>query len=333
MNKKTLFFDKTLGCLLGGLIGDAMGAPVEGMHYKKIAEKYGQVNDFEGSGTDDSAIKRILCDALIKYNGEITADEFFESFLSPFGREKREIFYMPVKSAIWKAEAGLTTPVNAGFGNMQSSSTAMAISPMGIVNACNPRQAAIETYDVAGFIHSGVSSFCRDGACAMAAAVAEAMRPDSTVKTVLEASTAYLHRISSREMISRIGRAVSKAKELGEYDKFREWYYDNCLEINFCDSRETVPCVLSLFYLADGDPSRAIVFGANFGRDADTIATMVGALAGAFKGVSGLKKEWIDKMSQTMPDQENLAQKLTEIAVAKAARANKCYQDLLELNK
>jgi len=54
-------------------------------------------------------------------------------------------------------------PAYAGWGNMQSSSTAMAISPMGIINACNPRQAVLETLGVASFIHHGGNSgYCRD---------------------------------------------------------------------------------------------------------------------------------------------------------------------------
>ena len=76
----------------------------------------------------------------------------------------------------------MVLPVNAGMGNMQSSSSAMSISPMGLINACNPRQAALETYDVAGLIHSGDTNFCRDAACAMAAAVAEAMKPKLLLK-------------------------------------------------------------------------------------------------------------------------------------------------------
>ncbi len=34
---------------------------------------------------------------------------------------------------------------------------------------------------------------------------------------------------------------------------------------------------------------------ANFGRDADTIATMVGGLAGAFGGRRGLRVDWLWK--------------------------------------
>ena len=51
--------DKIYGCLMGGLIGDAMGAPTEGMHYENIIEEFGSngVTDFEGVGTDDTAIR------------------------------------------------------------------------------------------------------------------------------------------------------------------------------------------------------------------------------------------------------------------------------------
>ncbi len=51
--------DKIYGCLLGGLIGDAMGAPTEGMNYQEIIERYGPngVTDFKGVGTDDTAIR------------------------------------------------------------------------------------------------------------------------------------------------------------------------------------------------------------------------------------------------------------------------------------
>ena len=40
--------DRIYGCLLGGLIGDAMGAPTEGKTYQQIAETYGPqgVTDF-----------------------------------------------------------------------------------------------------------------------------------------------------------------------------------------------------------------------------------------------------------------------------------------------
>lgn len=314
-------FDKTYGCLIGGLIGDAMGAPVEGWNYKKIKEIYGEINDFDGEGTDDSAIKMILCEAIIENNGNVTADEFAESFLR--NKKYYNLFYIPVKNMYNKILEKLELPVYAGLGNQTSSSSAMSISPMGIINACNPRQAAIETYDVAGLIHAGSTTFCRDAACAMAAAVAEAMKSESTVESVIEAASIYLHKTSSQIMRDYIHEIVNLAKSLNDYEKFREAFYDKYLQSQICDSRETIPCALSLFYLADGNPEKAIIYSANFGRDADTIATMTGALSGAFKGVGGLKREWVDKIKKNAPLQENLANDLISVINKKYDEMNK----------
>jgi len=323
MSTTNLLYDKVYGCLIGGLIGDAMGAPVEGWDYKKIIETYGEISDFTGDGTDDSAIKMILCDAIIQNGGYVTADEFAEAFLAPKNRKYYNLFYTPVKNMFHKIEDKLELPVYAGMGNQQSSSSAMAISPMGIINACNPRQAALETYDVAGLIHAGTTTFCRDAACAMAASVAEAMKTDSTVESVLAASTAYLHKISSRIMIEYIDKTVNSAKSLNDYEKFRSEFYEYHLQSLICDSRETVPCALALFYLADGNPEKSIMYGANFGRDADTIATMTGALSGAFAGVGGLREEWVAKIKKNAPHQEDLANSLLEI-IKKRNRELEC---------
>jgi ADP-ribosylglycohydrolase len=335
-----LLFEKVYGCLVGGLIGDAMGAPAEGKHYEEIAKLFGEINDFEGSGTDDSAIKLILIDAILESRGYVTADEYAAAFL----RNKKKyyrLFYIPVRNMFHKIESRLTLPVYAGLGNMHSSSSAMSISPMGLINACNPRQAAIETFDVAGLIHAGDSTFCRDAACAMAAATAEAMNPSATVESILRASTAYLHRTSSKEMLDWIERTLKMAREAGGYARFREDFYKTNLGDIVSDSRETVPCVLSLFYLAQGDPIQCVVYGANFGRDADTIGTMAGALAGAFKGIAGIKPEWVAKIeagygkkSSTSkdygvpeleaPDQRALAESLVAVIEERVAGQKSC---------
>lgn len=333
-------FNKVYGCLLGGLIGDAMGAPAEGLTYQQVAEQFGWLDDFEGAGTDDSAIKLILCEAIIENGGYVTADEFAAAFL----RNKQQyydLFYIPVQNMFHKVESKLALPVYAGLGNMHSSSTAMSIAPLGLINACNPRQAAMEAFDVAGLIHAGDSGFCRDGACAIAAAIAEAMNPAATVDSVLQAATAYLHPTSSAEMIGWIRRTLELAQRTGGYERFREEFYRSNLGDIISDSRETVPCVFALFYLSQGDPERAIMAGANFGRDADTIGTMIGALSGAFKGAAGLKREWVarieagygkkQKVSKdygveavAAPDQLQLAGQLIAVLQRRIAAQREC---------
>jgi ADP-ribosylglycohydrolase len=349
VDQNSLLFKKVYGCLLGGIIGDAMGAPAEDMTYDEVKKQFGWINDFEGSGTDDSAIKLILCEAIVKNKGHVTADEWADAFLAN-KKKYYNYFYIPVRNMFHKIESRLSLPVYAGLGNMHSSSSAMSISPMGIINACKPRQAAIETYDVAGLIHAGPSTFCRDGACAIAAAVAEAMDPKATVDSVLEASWKYLHKDSSRELLDRIELTMDMVKRAGNYEDFRKEYYQKCLGDIVSDSRETVPCVLALFKLADGDPVKAVEYGANFGRDADTIGTMAGALAGAFRGVEALKPEWVAKIESafgtkqkpskgyaveenTAPNQRELAEKLIEVTLAKAEEEKNALDGLFALAK
>lgn len=310
-----LLYSKILGCLAGGIIGDAMGAPVENLTYQEIEAKYGLISDFEGEGTDDSAIKLILCDAITANKGRITADEFADSFLK-LEEKYVHLFFIPVRNMLERVKEGLVLPVYAGMGNMHSSSSAMAISPLGIINAGNPERAAMETYDVAGLIHAGETTFCRDAACAMAAAVAQAMSKDTGTEAVLKAATAFLHPKSGEQMKTCIEEVIGYARSCQDYRIFREWFYTNKLRTVTCDSRETVPAALALFYLAGGEPEKSISYAVHFGRDADTIATMAGALAGAFAGAEGIRTEWFEKL-QSSNNQSTLAGQLYDVVLTR----------------
>lgn len=288
-------YDRVLGCLLGGEIGDAMGAPAEGKTYLEIAQEYGEITEFCGHGTDDSALKHILCDAITAADGYPTADDWAAQWLRQEDMFiKRRLFWTPVMNGFWKVRAERCLPREAGRGNMASSSSAMCISPVGIINAGNPRQAVLEAFDLASIIHH---NFCRDAACAMAAAVAAALAPRATVEGVLGAATAYLPARSGATMRSFIQGTLELASTAGTYEAFRRRYYGEHFlpGIAIADSRETVPVALALVSLANGDPRKTVVYGANFGRDADTIASMAGAVAGALRGAAALPADWVEQ--------------------------------------
>ena len=65
-------------------------------------------------------------------------------------------------------------------GNMPSSSSAMCIWPIGLVEPGDPRAAAAQAYALAGLIHVGEVDFCQDAAAAVAAAVAAGLRPGTS---------------------------------------------------------------------------------------------------------------------------------------------------------
>jgi len=331
--ESTALYDKTLGCLLGGLIGDAMGTPTEGKDYRFIQETFGWVDDFSCDGTDDTVMKNLLCEALTRTGGYATLDDWGAVWLDHWGEifgSKMAKFFMSVLHTAHKMKR-YSSPRMAALGNMPSSSSAMCISPVGIVNAGNPRQAALQAYNLAALIHVHDVGFCQDGAASMAAAVAAAFVPGATVESVLSASTAHLLPLSGAEMLGRIDAAVSLAREAGDYVAFREQVYDRAdrffCEIT-CDSRETVPLTLALFLLAEGDVTKAVTYGANLGRDADTIASMCGAIAGALQGVAGVRHAWIERVNEVSSlNQEDLARRLCEVALAKA----KCERQALDV--
>lgn len=340
---------KIYGSLLGGMIGDAMGAPCEDLTYEEIEKKFGWVSDFDGAGTDDSAIKQILCNAIVRHEGDVTADEWAEAFLE--AREYYNLFFIPVKNMFHKLDSQLELPVYCGMGNMQSSSSAMSIAPIGLINPCNPYVASYQAYDAAGLIHAGATTFCRDGATVIAAAVAEAMRPGISPKEAVKVAVSTLHPKSSWVLLEKIEAALQCLEETGgDYRKFREKYYKDFLQDIVSDSRETVPCVLALFILSEGVPQTAIEYAANFGRDADTIGAMVGSIAGAYSGVDGFPKEWVRKVEAKFDtvqhiskesqvsgvkviDQRKLSQKLASIAAARYERLFDSYDSFLRLRR
>ena len=293
----TTLDDKVYGCLAGGLIGDAMGAPVEGKTYQQIQELFGPagIDDFEGTGTDDTAIREQLLQAIHAGNGYPTVDDFAQTFIDS-RRTNYDLWSFPVRNSFHKYVGGMTLPAHTGWGTQQSSSTAMAFSPVGIINACRPRQAALEALHLGAFIHNGPSGFCRDAAAAMSAAVAEAFNQPATIDDVLAAATRYLPPVSAAEMCGLIESALRRARETGSYEAFRAQYYETSLHAVTSDSRETVPAALAILQLAEGAPRESIIWAVNFGRDADTIATMVGGVVGALHGARGLPPEWLAKL-------------------------------------
>jgi ADP-ribosylglycohydrolase len=200
-----------------------------------------------------------------------------------------------------------TRPREAGRGCMGSNSTAMSIAPVGLVNACDPRQAALDAYSVAGLIHEG---YARDAACAVAAAVAEAVRAEATVDAIIRSACAFL--ATGNEIASRIDAGVRLARSAGGYEAFRKMFYDTMLlpwpqkgllgskpPEGFYDTaepRETVPAVFGLLVLAEGRFRESVVYATNFGRDADTIASIIGSIAGAFEGARAIPADWIDQI-------------------------------------
>lgn len=305
--------------VIGARVGDAMGAPLEGLDRDEIRTRFGWVEAFSGDGTDDSLMASLLADALIAGNGYAGADEWAAQWIEQQARiwSKRDRFFPSVLHSVEKLRYGLA-PRQVATGNMPSSSSAMSIWPVGLVNAGDPVGAAVQAYALAALIHVGEVDFCQDGAAAVAAAVAAGLRPGTTASEACHEALEALHPISGTVMRRLISDSMSLAEEASGYEEFCARYRARFDRPIACDSRETVPAVFALVQLADGDLRRGVELAANFGRDTDTIATMTGAICGAISGPDAIPELWIESLgSSALADARDLARDLSEAARAK----------------
>ena len=134
---------------IGGLIGDAMGTPSEGLEPDEIDAGFGWIEDFEGDGTDDSIMKYLLADALLATDGNADADFWATQWLSQrsrIGGAMSDRFFASILHGAAKLSYGVL-PRRVALGHMPSSTAAMSIAPVGIVNAGHPRAATAQTQE------------------------------------------------------------------------------------------------------------------------------------------------------------------------------------------
>jgi ADP-ribosylglycohydrolase len=305
-----------LPVVIGARVGDAMGAPTEGMSHEDIFRRFGWVDDFDGEGTDDSLMASLVAEALVDSNGHAGADEWAAQWVRHHRRilAMREKFFPSVLHTLEKLLQGFP-PRRVASGNMPSSSSAMCIWPVGLVNAGNPLAAADQAYALAALIHVGEADFCQDAAAAVAAGVAAGLLPGTTATDACRDALSAIDPLSGTLMHDLIRKAVVLASEASSYDAFRELYHARFRQEISCDSRETVPAAFALAVLADGRLPEAVEYAANFGRDTDTIATMTGALCGAVADSETLPPRWTAALGPVaLSSAENLASRLAHVA-------------------
>jgi ADP-ribosylglycohydrolase len=308
------FLERAAGSLAGVAIGDALGMPVEFLSREEISSKFGRVDRFleppaghihegvrKGSITDDTQQTWALSQALVD-RGHITPEIAAEAYLR-WARETnafQSTFLGPSsKEALLRLKAG-EDPRLTGKGGATVGS-AMRVSPIGIVNAGEPMDAAKEAYNSSLPTHGVNISIA--GACAVAAGVASAAGGsslDDMIEAIIrgaEFGQGLGVKSPGATLTARLHLAVKLAREnLGDPLK---------AEAVLCETVgvsmnpiELVATAVGLLVLYDADPTSAIPAAASMGGDTDTLAAIVGGLSGAMRGIEALPGEWVSTVEQ-----------------------------------
>lgn len=321
--------DAVYGCIIGGAIGDALGAPVEGWYWTEIRQKYGRLDRLlpgvrgntgplyggttgdkygdrydgpvtpPGCITDDTTLRHHLCLAIVRKGGRVTPDDFAQVWLEKMNPNR---FWYNERSTLWKLKAGMN-PWDTGKGNVPAGCATMAIASIGIINAGNPAQAYQDGFNIA-FVNQDNEN--RDGAATVAAGVAAAFLPDATVESILDT----MLRHSSYLIRRAIELTLDLAYASHSVDEFAEKYSARMLDWTWPSLRwdrkryfsgsslELVPITMAILHLVKGDVNQGMIEAASFGRDCDTTASLVGSIAGALHGAGAICQEWIETVEK-----------------------------------
>ena len=335
MNDIRSLYEKALGSLAAVAIGDAMGMPVEMLSWEEIREIFGVIEGFErsppwhingsfppGRVTDDTELTLLLARTIIGTGGVMKAEDFAEELCKWAERGALNLSYIgPATRQALKRLLKGDSPMDSG-GRGSTCGAAIRVSPIGIVNACNFEAAALMAVESSLPTHGGRPAI--SGASAIASAVAEAMREKSTIKSIVRASILgakigekFGRPVPSPSIWKRIQLAAKISYEMNDPQKA-------ALEIRDIigtgmETAEAVPAAIGIFVASKGDPMKAIRLAVNLGGDTDSVASMAGAISGAWKGIRAIERKMlrtVEKVNRL--SLEGLAMKLAEIASRKS---------------
>jgi len=290
-------FDRVYGSLIGQAVGDALGAPTEGMSVSEIADTYGWIEDFvsdDPAGTDDTEYAMLTAQIMLKYGHDLSGEHMMKEWNEALVGQQGGFFGggFSEMNGIGNLKKGLVYP-HTGSDNHErwSDGAAMRIAPVGLYCLGDPAEAARLAQIEAQISHARDGVYC---AQAIAASVACAgVSEGGDWQRVIEAGMDHVPRDSwtyrkihgAVEIGLRHTDIKSAIVEL--HDAVSIFYYP------WADvGPEATALAYGVFAAARGAYVPAVLGGVNVGRDSDTIAAMAGAMAGALHGAEAVPARW-----------------------------------------
>jgi ADP-ribosylglycohydrolase len=324
--------DRARGSMLGKAIGDALGAPLEGLSAQQVRQAYGQVGDYvdgviawrkkplrwrlKGLYTDDTQQALIVAQGLID-SGTVDAESLARAYLdlsNPKGtylgghRGVGSSFRL-VLSALERGMPALEAgQASAGCG------AAVRVAPVALYHIDSPDAMLPAVIAASLMTHRDQRSLA--GAVAIAYAVrmlAEGQPREPSLLFQLAAAVARAEDhiadntpqrvLCAQEHRHAVSVAIAHVESL--LDRPREQAYASLMEEANRHGPEQdcrrptvgfppacIPTCLYVLFTTDSLED-ALIEVINLGGDADTAGAMLGAMAGALYGERGIPERWL----------------------------------------
>ncbi len=326
--------DKVFGCIAGSRLGSSFGAPVEGWSAARIKAKYGVLDRFlpyehygkgwkRPPGTTEDGIERqkLMCLAIIEKQDRITVEDLAKKWVEILDVKLMERVTegfdrkLVTKARSGKVPAGLLgseVPINLN-------TLARSFHAIPVINACDVDGVIHDVHDV-GRAYQPLGSLAFPWGAAYNAGVAHAMRPDATVKSVIDTVRKYASAEVRKEIDHILNIAAKHTDPLDMRTEVNAVYTDEkspyraslrMKSYRISSIMETVCRALAIFSVTKGNVKQGIIAAANFGRDTDCLAATVGGLSGALTGSTTIPQKWVELVDAATAKMPFTCSKLT----------------------
>lgn len=318
--------DKYTGCLLGGAIGDALGAPIEFMSRNTIFHKYGHsgVTDYvefdDGIGriTDDTQMTLFTAEGLlrainrgaIRSNGggyvQITWHSYLRWLHTQQGHDSEKINatydldgLLFGNNLLFKRRAPGVTCINAlrssiygtienPVNNSKGCGGVMRVAPVGLVFYEDPAEAFKIGAELAAITHGHPSGYLSSGAFA---AIIALLNQGQKLEQAIEESIRLLEKWKEHDETLF---AIKKSIELFETTIPS---FENVERLGggwVGEEALAISLYCSLHFTDDFE--KAVTLAINNGGDSDSTGSITGNIVGLITGRKGIPVQWIEKL-------------------------------------
>jgi poly(ADP-ribose) glycohydrolase ARH3 len=280
--------DHFTGCLLGLALGDALGAPFEGLPADTIYRDYGGGLNAATQPpldtlhyTDDTEMTLGVAQTLVAH-GRIDPDDLMDRFSANFnpargyGPGTREILVTRATGGDWRRLVETQFP-----GGSLGNGAAMRVAPVGLLFHADLDRLTAEAEASARVTH--VHPIGVDSAVLMATAVALAVRMAGGFDYA-----DFIQQLLSRAKTEEFQWQLRTASRLSPDDS---WNFGSSLP-----AHRSVTSAILCFAFAPTSFHHAVGRAISMGDDTDTLAAIAGALVGAHVGIAGLPSDQIGRV-------------------------------------
>lgn len=294
MNARSAMVDAFRGTLIGGAVGDALGAPFEGMPHVSPDDFDRLYNEPDSLRyTDDTHMTIGLADTLVaagRFDGALVAATWAANYRAEpwrgYGPGPGQVFALHEQGIGWETAGQQLYDGRGSWGN----GAAMRVAPVALLAFDDLEAVAQLARQTAVITHThrlGV-----EGAVVQAVAIAlllhQPLREELHVGPYLETLRGYVGAAEYCQQIDGLQDLLS-----GE-----PWDREAIVRVlgHGVAAHESVVTALYCFLRHPQDLIACLRFAISLGGDTDTIAAMAGALSGAHVGVSQIPGTLIGRL-------------------------------------